>query len=147
MYNTILMRIFFGGPLTELKDPDKTKAFYKKLADVATKNGYDYFWAFLHGTDPIKNPDVSPDAVYKADTSELAKSDMMVAYMGEPSDGTGIEIEFARDHHIPVYILYEKGRHISRMLLGDPAVKGKIEFTGEEDALTQFDSLISQLPH
>ncbi len=141
------MRIFFAGPLTNLSDPEKTKAFYHRLAGVAVSNKFDYFWAFLNGTDPIKNPDVSPSEVYKIDTYQLRQSDIMMAYMGEPSTGTGIEIEYANAHHIPVYILYEKGRRISRMLRGCPAVKKELVFTSEDDAIKQFDTLLSQLSH
>lgn len=141
------MRIFFAGPLTELKNPEKTKAFYKKLASTAKKNGYDYFWAFLKGTDPVKNPHVSSAQVYKVDISQLEQCDVMVAYMGEPSTGTGIEIEHAQTKHIPVYIMYEKGKHVSRMLRGCPAVKKELVFTSEADALTQFDTLLSKLRH
>lgn len=139
------MRIFFAGPLTDLKDPQTTKAFYRSLAGVAKSNGFDYFWAFLNGTDPVLNPDVLPKDVYQADIKQLSISDIMVAYMGEPSTGTGIEIEYAHRHNIPVYILYEKGRRISRMLRGCPAVKKEIVFTSPEDALKQFDTLLSQL--
>jgi nucleoside 2-deoxyribosyltransferase len=139
------MRIFFAGPLTDLKNPKKTKAFYRRLAGVARANGFHYYWAFLKGTDPIKNPDVSPSEVYKVDTYQLLHSDFMVAYMGEPSIGTGIEIEFANTHNIPVYIMYEKGKRVSRMLRGCPAVKKEIVFTSEKDALKQLDTLLSRL--
>jgi nucleoside 2-deoxyribosyltransferase len=139
------MRIFFAGPLTDLKDPKRTKTFYRRLAGVAKSNGFDYFWAFLHGTDPVLNPNVQPTQVYQADIKQLSHSDLMVAYMGEPSTGTGIEIEYANTHAIPVYILYEKGNRISRMLRGCPAVKKEIVFTSPEDALKQFDTLLSRL--
>ncbi len=139
------MRIFFAGPLTDLRNPTVTKAFYRRLAAVARTNGFDYFWAFLNGTDPVLNPDVSPKEVYRVDTKQLSQSDFMVAYMGEPSTGTGIEIEYAKAHNIPVYILYEKGRRISRMLRGCPAIKKEIVFTSPEDGLKQFDTLLSKL--
>lgn len=139
------MRIFFAGPLTDLKNPPKTKAFYRQLADVARKNGFHYYWAFLKGTDPIKNPTVSPAEVYKVDTYQLHHSDFMIAYMGEPSIGTGIEIEFANTHDIPVYIMYEKGKHVSRMLRGCPAVKKELVFTSVSDALIQLDTLLKTL--
>lgn len=139
------MRIFFAGPLTDLKDPAATKAFYRRLANVATTNGFDYFWAFLNGTDPIKNPDVPPTQVYKVDTYQLIHSNLMVAYMGEPSTGTGIEIEYAKTHNIPVYILYEKGKRISRMLRGCPAVKKELVFTSEKDAVAQFDAFLKTI--
>ncbi len=139
------MRIFFSGPLTELHNKEQTKTFYKNLAEVAASHGVDSYWAFLHGTDPVANPDVSPQEVYKKDLNALEKSDVMVAYVGEPSTGTGIEVEFANTHHIPIYILYEQGKRISRMLRGCPAVKGEIIFADETDALAQFDDLLKTL--
>lgn len=139
------MRIFFGGPLTDLKNPDKTKAFYKKLAGVAQANGYEHYWAFLNGTDPVLNPVVSPQEVFQTDLRELEKSDLFIPYVGEPSTGTGQEIEFARNHNIPVYILYEKGTTVTRMVLGDPNIRGKIEFDSEADAMAQLDALLKKL--
>jgi nucleoside 2-deoxyribosyltransferase len=139
------MRIFFAGPLTELTHTEITKLFYKQMAQVAQTNGFTHYWAFLHGTDPIKNPRVSPSAVYQTDLNELGKSDLMIAYIGTPSTGTGQEIEYAREHNIPVYLLFEKGKQISRMVMGSPNVKGTIEFTSQEDALTKLDALLKML--
>jgi 2'-deoxynucleoside 5'-phosphate N-hydrolase len=141
------MRIFFAGPLTDLINPEQTKAFYKKMADVAVANGCDYYWAFMRGTDPELNPDVPAARVFQIDTYELEKSDIMVAYVGEPSVGTGQEVEYAREHNIPVYILFEKAKHISRMLLGAPNVKGTIAYDTQEDALSQLDTLLKSLRH
>lgn len=139
------MRIFFAGPLTDLKDPEATKAFYIKLADVATKNGFAWFWAFLNGTDPIKNPDVTAHDVYVRDITELEHSDLMVAYVGEPTTGTGLEIEHAYIKGIPVYLLYEKSKRISRMLRGCPAIKKELVYEDESDALAQLDALLKTL--
>lgn len=139
------MRIFFGGPLTDLTDKEKTKAFYRQLAVVARDNGFDSYWAFLNGTDPELNPDVSPPEVFAKDLEELAKSDLMVAYLGEPSTGTGQEIEFARTKNIPVYLLYERTVRMTRMVLGSPNVKGSIVFSDEADALRQFQQFLRTL--
>lgn len=139
------MRIFFAGPLTDLSNPESTKAFYLKLADVATKNDVQWFWAFMSGTDPIKNPQVSAHDVYIRDITELERSDIMVAYVGEPSTGTGLEIEHAYGKGIPVYLLYEKGKRISRMLRGCPAIKKELIYENESDALTQLDALLKKL--
>lgn len=139
------MRVFFGGPLTDLKDPEKIKPFYKKMADVATANNWECYWAFLRGTDPEENPDVPASRVYQIDTYELEKSDVMVAYVGEPSTGTGIEIEYARTHNIPVYLMFEESKRISRMLRGSPIIRGEIIFAGEEEALEKLDLLLKKL--
>lgn len=140
------MRIFFAGPLTNLENPDKVKAFYIKLADLAKKLGHEPFWAFLSGTDPIKNPNVSAEEVYRRDTEQIAKSDLMIAYVGENSIGTGEEIEYAKTVNIPVIIMYEKGDTISRMLKGNPAVVKEIAFGTEDDAIKQLTDYLSMFP-
>ncbi len=142
---TISMRIFFGGPLTDLKDEKGTKHFYVHMAEVAKKNGVDCFWAFLHGTDPLEDPNVPSSVVYQSDLEALAASDVMIVYLGEPTTGTGQEMEYAKEHGIPIYMMYEKGKYISRMAKGSPNVKGSIVFTSQEDALTQLDILLHGL--
>ena len=139
------MRIFFAGPLTDLKDPEKTKAFYVRMADVVKEMGFDYFWAFLSGTDPIKNPDVPPSDVYHRDIEELDNSDIMIAYIGEPTTGTGMEIEHAHQTNKPIVVLYEQGKHISRMLRGCPGIVKEIIFTSEEDACRQLKEFLLTL--
>jgi nucleoside 2-deoxyribosyltransferase len=139
------MKIFFGGPLTDLKDKEGTKHFYIHMAEVAHKHNVDSFWAFLNGTDPVKNPEVPSGVVYEADLAELDRSDVMIVYIGEPTTGTGQEIEYAREHGIPVYLFYEEGKKITRMLLGSPNVKGELKFSTQDEALEKLDTLISAL--
>jgi hypothetical protein len=139
------MRIFFAGPLTGLKNPEQTKAFYTKMGDVAKNNGFDYFWAFQSGTDPIKDPLIDPSYIYYKDLTELENSNLMIAYFGEASPGTGQELEYAKEHDIPAYIIFEKSAHVSRMILGNPIVKGTIEFIDETDALSQLDTLLKSI--
>lgn len=139
------MRIFFGGPLTDLKDPEHTKRFYHTLEEIAWSLGFETYWAFERGTDPELNTDVPSSRVYQIDTYEVEKSDLMIAYVGEPSTGTGQEIEYARTHNVPVYLLYEKGKRVSRMTLGSPNIRGVIEYENEEDAFTQLRQLLERL--
>jgi nucleoside 2-deoxyribosyltransferase len=139
------MRIFFAGPLTNLSNPEETKQWYKQMADVAAKNGFDSFWAFLSGTDPVKDPNVDPEYIYYKDLKELESSNLMIAYVGQPSAGTGQELEYAKEHDIPAYLVYEKDKPVSRMIRGNPAVHGVIEFTDYEDALTQLNTLLTSI--
>lgn len=139
------MRIFFAGPLTELDDPDTTKSLYTDMAAVASALGFDYFWAFLNGTDPDENSDVPSQDVYKRDIDALDKSDIMIAYVGEPTTGTGIEIEHAYHTKKPVVLLYEQGKEISRMLLGSPAITKEIVFSSKEDALSKLKAYLMTL--
>ena len=136
------MHIFFAGALSSLPNPTQTKLFYKKMAGVAEKLGHTYFWAFLNGTDPDENPDVSSKDVYNRDIVALDKSDIMIAYVGEPTTGTGLEVEHAHQTNKPVALLYEQGKRISRMLRGCPAIQKEISFSSEEDALAQLEAYL-----
>lgn len=138
------MRIFFAGPLTDLSDPEATKKFYAKLGEVATANGWEYYWAWQRGTDPELDPDVPASRVYQIDTYELETSDVMIAYVGAPSTGTGIEMEYARRVRIPVIIMYEKGKRISRMLRGCPAVEKELVYGNEEEAYSLLDKYLKE---
>lgn len=141
------MRIFFAGPLTNLKDPDATKKWYRDMAGIANKNGFECFWAFMSGTDPVKDPGVDPEYIYNKDLTELEKSNLMIAYVGEPSPGTGQELEYAHEHNIPAYLLYAKNDNVSRMIMGNPTVVGTIEFTDFDDALNQLDIVLQHINH
>jgi hypothetical protein len=46
-----------------------------------------------------------------------------------PSFGVGIEVEIAREHGIPVILVAERDRVLSRILLGSPAVVDVVRFT------------------
>ncbi len=139
------MKIFFAGPLTNLNNAHLTKAFYVKMADVARVNGFEFYWAFQRGTDPESDPTVPASRIYEIDSTALKGSDLVIAYVGEPSIGTGIEIELAKTHNIPVYLMYEKDKKVSRMLLGSPIIKGSIIFNDETDALAQLATLLKNL--
>jgi len=138
------MKIFFSGALTNLKNPESTKIFYEKLDAVAKTAGCETFWAYKSGTDPVKNPEVTPQEVYERDIKALESSALMISYMTEPSTGTGMEIEHANGIGKPVVILYEKGSHVSRMLRGCPAIKKEIIYTDQTDACNQLTEFLSQ---
>lgn len=139
------MRIFFAGPLTNLKNPEQTKAFYNRMDETAKTLGFETFWAFKSGTDPVKNPDVDPQYIYDKDLAELDTSNLMIAYVDEPTTGTGQELEYARQHAIPIYLIYRKGNHVSRMVTGNRGVDGVIEFESEDDAITRLSSLLTEI--
>ena len=53
---------------------------------------------------------------------------VVIAYAGIPSFGVGIEVELAREHGVPVILVAERERPVSRLLLGNPAVVEVVRF-------------------
>jgi hypothetical protein len=80
-------------------------------------------------SDPVAAAHLDPRTVYDIDRAHVTASRVVVAYAGIPSFGVGIEVELAREHGIPVVLVCERERTVSRLLLGNPAVVEIVRFT------------------
>jgi hypothetical protein len=118
---------YVSGALTSLEDGARTRLFYELLAEVVESAG---LRAYLphRVTDPVTTPNLDPRAVYDIDRAHVTGSRVVVAYGGIPSFGVGIEVELAREHGIPVILVVERERTVSRLLLGNPAVVEVVRF-------------------
>jgi len=132
---------YVSGALTSLEDGARTRLFYELLAEVVESAG---LRAYLphRVTDPVTSPNLDPRGVYDIDRAHVTGSRVVVAYGGIPSFGVGIEVELAREHGIPVILVVERDRTVSRLLLGNPAVVEVVRF-GDLDGLRR--SLVAAL--
>lgn len=118
---------YISGALTAVEDAARTRLFYELLAEVVGGAG---LRAYLphRVTDPVTATDLEPRAVYDIDRAHVTGSRVVIAYAGIPSFGVGIEVELAREHGIPVILVVERDRTVSRLLLGNPAVVEVVRF-------------------
>jgi hypothetical protein len=118
---------YVSGAQTSLEDGARTRLFYELLAEVVGAAG---LRAYLphRVTDPASSAHLDPRAVYDIDRAHVTGSRVVVAYAGIPSFGVGIEVELAREHDIPVILVVERDRTVSRLLLGNPAVIEVVRF-------------------
>jgi hypothetical protein len=119
---------YISGALTALDDAPRTKLFYEILAEITEAAG---LRAYLphRVSDPVAAAHLDPRAVYEIDRAHVTSAAVVIAYAGIPSFGVGIEVELAREHAVPVIIVAERDRPISRLLLGNPAVVEVVKFT------------------
>ena len=116
---------YISGPLTNVKNPDEIKNFYNNIGDICSKHGIRPYIPHQH-SDPIDHPNITSDEVYALDYKHVSMSDLVIAYVGEPSHGVGQEVEIAREHGIPIVLIYENKKMVSKMILGNPCVKMEI---------------------
>jgi deoxycytidine triphosphate deaminase len=124
-------RIYISGCLTNL-DPDRAKdlkRFYSRIADLCRVLGHEPYLPHEH-TDPIEHPLIPAPDIYRRDFREILSSDLIIAYVGLPSLGVGMEIEIAKTHDVPVIVLYEDDVRVSRTVLGSPTVAQTVIFPG-----------------
>lgn len=118
---------YISGALTAVGDGAAARHLYELLADVVAAEGYAAYLPHRH-TDPIAAPDMAPPEVYAVDRRRIAEATVLVAYAGAPSFGVGTEVEIAREHGVPVILVAERDRAVSRILLGNPAVREVVRF-------------------
>jgi 2'-deoxynucleoside 5'-phosphate N-hydrolase len=136
-----MYKIYVSGALTDVENPIETKALYEKIGLVCEKVGLQAYVPHLH-TDPVNNPDITPREVFDKDKYEVSISDLVIAYLGSLSFGVGMELAYAENSKIPIILLYETGKRISRFPRGIPTVIAEIQFNDHEDALNQLKEVL-----
>jgi nucleoside 2-deoxyribosyltransferase len=136
-----MYKVYVSGALTDVKNPLETKALYEKIGSVCEEIGFQPYVPHLH-TDPVNNPDITPREVFDKDKHQVSISDLVIAYLGSLSFGVGMELAYAESNKIPIILLYETGKLISRFPRGIPTVIAEIQFNDREDALNQLKTVL-----
>ncbi|MEA5564349.1 XRE family transcriptional regulator [Anabaena sp. UHCC 0399] len=141
--NELKKRIYVSGALTGINNSDSLKEFYVDIGLLCEDTGFQAYIPHLN-TDPNKHPNISPRQVFETDKHQVTKSDLVIAYIGYASLGVGMELAYAETNAIPIIMLYEKGKVVSRFPRGIPSVLSEIEFKDYQDALIQLDSVLKK---
>ena len=120
--------VYISGALTAIADGARARVFYELLGEIVSGCGLRPYLPH-QATDPVAASDLDPRSVYEIDRARVARSGLLIAYAGTPSFGVGIEVEIAREHAVPVILVAERDRTVSRILLGSPAVVDVVRFT------------------
>jgi len=121
------------------------KKFYEDIGAICRQFDMNPYIPHQH-TDPERHPNITPRQVFERDYKQILKSDLIIAYVGMPSLGVGSEIMMsAEEGNIPIILLHEKGRKVSRMARGHPAVIDEIAFTDYSDALSQLQRRLKKM--
>jgi len=138
------VKVYISGVLTDGDEIGDLKTFYEEIGQVCKELGLEPYIPHQH-TDPAAHPQFTPRDIYQKDRRQIAASRLVVAYVGRPSLGVGAEIEIAHQCGVPVILLYEGGKTISRMARGNPAVAEEVIFTDFEDALARLLASIQRV--
>ena len=136
------MKVYISGALTGVENVAEAKAFYEALGVLSEQLGFLSYVPHLT-TDPINNPDVTPRVVFETDKNQVIQSDLVIAYIGFPSIGVGMELAYAEVNAIPIILLYERDKLISRFPRGIPTLIAEIQFDSFDDALAQLKLVLS----
>jgi len=111
------MKIYISGALMGASDLERVRDLYESFADTCRQGGHEPYLPHSK-TDPALASHAEARVVYDTDLEMLNGSDLVVAYLGEPSLGVGAEIAIALHNQTPILALYEDERVVSRFLIG-----------------------------
>lgn len=141
--------VYMAGAFTDMAEDERARlrTFYEWMGDVCEQNGFSVYIPHKFG-DPVRNRDKTPLEIDRIDRTAVTLSYLMIAYVGVPSIGVGIEIEMAFHSNKPVVILFEQARlderRVSRLVRGNPAVWHEIAFSDHEDAIRKLKEYLPQ---
>lgn len=135
-----------SGALTNLSSEQRKtlRKFYEDIAHLCQKHGLTTHIPHRF-TDPIDFPNITPPEAYEKDTKKLNTADILICYVGIPAIGVGTELELAKQNESLIILLYEKGKKVSSLATGNPAVIHQIEFIDFKDALEKLDETLGKL--
>ena len=134
---------FLSGGLT--RAPEEARTLYDALKEACAELGVELYCPHEHSDPQAGTESLSPREVYELDKNRVQGSEVMVCYVGEPSLGTGIELEIAYQAGKPIILLSEVGSKVSRMARGVPSVVYHIESEGIDDAKRKLQQVLKQL--
>ncbi|NMB55000.1 MAG: deoxyribonucleoside 5'-monophosphate N-glycosidase [Leptolinea sp.] len=113
------MNIYFSCSITGGR---KEQPVYQQLVEALLEDGHIVPTAHL-SDDRILYLEkvVDPGDIYQRDVDWLTGCDALVAEISTPSHGVGYEIAMAEALGKPIFCCYQKGIHVSKMILGNPS--------------------------
>ncbi len=137
-------KVYISGALTGVENIESIKEFYNAIGNLCEKMGLSGYIPHLN-TDPTLHPDVSVRQVFETDKYNVSTSDLVIAYVGISSLGVGMELAYADINSIPVILIYEQEKQISRFPRGIPSVVAEVPFENYEDALIKIKTVLDSL--
>lgn len=135
--------VYISGALTVMdeQERERLRALYAGIGDIVEAFGFDRYFPHEH-SDPTLAAHLEPRDVDDIDRTAVMNAALVIAEVSIPSHGTGIEMAHHADRS--VILLAEEGKHVSRLILGNPAVIGFVRYRTLEDLRPELDALISK---
>lgn len=139
------MNVYFACAITGGRD---FEAVYQILVRGLVEDGHVVPTAHLATPGAIAaEAIINPQNVYTRDAGWIRECDVLIAEVSVPSHGVGYEVGFALSLRKRVLALYQEGRYVSKMLLGNPDPNLSVQcYTTPEAAVLQIRKFLNIHP-
>lgn len=136
-------KAFISGALSGVHGKVMLETFYERIAALCEKENITAFVPHLQASSTPEHP-YSPDEIYKINMDAIEAADLLIAYVGQPAIGVGMEIQKACAHNKDIIIISEKDVPLSILLSGCREIIIKILFDDFDNALSQLQTALKK---
>lgn len=136
---------YVSGALTGVSEELKER-YVKTKETVERHEGFAYV-PHIHGTDPVKHPDVTPRDVRDIDEFwSVSVPDFQITWVEPPALGSGIEAGWGeKSREVPIVALCPADKRASRLMRGLRNYCKEIPYETLDDAYSKLDRLVQGL--
>lgn len=139
-------KVYVAGPLTAPAGFQEKSELYDLVIKVSEQNSFLPYAPHIEKRKrDVTGQVVSPEKIFRWDYEHLKQMDLVVAYVGIPSIGVGMELGLAAEWSIPVISFCESNVEVSPMVLGHPALICHIQFETENELLEKLNAAFSEV--
>lgn len=139
--------VYIAGALTGVDE--ETKKRYGLVSEYLQNWGEGKFFGYvphLHGTDPVKHPQVTPEEVRIIDHLwAVVAADLHINFLYPTAHGNAIEEGWSESGLIPAIYLNPKGNKLSRLTLGMDNRLATVEYSQNEEILGGIKPILDEL--
>ena len=138
------MNIYFSCSISAGRNDQPV---YKPLVDALLEDGYAVPTAHFSDANILAlETVVTPEDVFQRDVNWVKGCDALVAEVSTPSHGVGYEIALAESLGKPIFCCYEKGKRVSKMILGNPYSRYRvISYQSSEEAVHHMRAVLKTI--
>ncbi len=135
------MNIYFSCSITGGR---QDQAIYAEIVEHLLAQGYEVPTAHLSSAGILDEESViQAEEVYRRDIRWVEECDALIAEVSTPSHGVGYEVALALILGKPVLCCYQRGRKVSKMILGNTHEKLRLtEYTESADLIPTIDAFL-----
>lgn len=86
-----MYKVYVSGALTNVDNHLQIKDFYESIGALCTELGLKAYIPYVN-TDPVTHSHITPQQVFETDKRAVNQADLVIAYVGVPSLGVGMEL-------------------------------------------------------
>jgi hypothetical protein len=136
-------KVFIAGVMTTAAGLVRLETLYEKIGSICESRNFKTF--IPHRDANIRRiHDFTPQKLYLINMEKLVEVDLVIAYVGQPSTGVGMEIQQACVLGKDTILISEADSPVSMLLTGCPNIISHIRFKDFNEAASRLDETLLQ---